>query len=396
MEGLNHHQGSTMTTRIVCAVCFLTLSFLWLYWFQGDLLAVAQHSLSGGVTHYERTIGAVLITLALLLLQLAVHGVTRLSRFTHALTYGPSFLGLAFLSDITIVGAAPDVCPPSPGVCPPTVTVGHLWWLLALLLVLWGVAVWLAREMMPFGREENQSTGLFSSRTWANLLQMAAMMLVVAAIGNTNAVDHFKAHAEIALMCGDDDEALRVGEKSLETDAHLTMLRAYALSRRGLMGERLFSYPIAGTSEDLLPSRHRPLILPAETIWKHLGARPAFPMKAQRFFHCLKADSLASRAVADYELCSLLIDRKLDAFVRLLPSHYDITAHLPRHYREALVLYAHKHSAGAGRDVPQMVDDEMEQEWQQMQQLKSQYPEGSAQQLKMLEQYRHTYWYYYN
>ena len=32
--------GSTLTARVVCAVCFLAFSFLWLFWFQADLLAV--------------------------------------------------------------------------------------------------------------------------------------------------------------------------------------------------------------------------------------------------------------------------------------------------------------------------------------------------------------------
>ena len=388
MEGKNH-QGGTLTTRIVCAVCFLAFSFLWLYWFQGDLLAVAQHALSGGVTHYDRTVGAIIITLVLFLLQLAVYGVTRLSRRTHALTYVPSFLALAFLSDISI--SADN-----------GVEVGHLWPLLVGVLVLWIGAVWLSKQLLPFSDGDKQPTGLFSGRTWINLAQLAVMMLFVAAVGNTNAVAHFRAHAETALLRGDNREAMRVGWESYETDPQLTMLRAFALSREGLMGEKLFCYPIAGSGADLLPMREAPLLLPADSIWRHLGGKPANPMKEEAFYKLLEHDSLAKPAVADYVLCSRLIDRDLKGFVRLLPKYYEANhqeAPLPRHYREALVLYDHLQHNGVPSfkgDLQSPADEALSQEYEQLQELLAQYPEGSEQQLQLLENYRNTYWYYYS
>lgn len=376
--------GSTLTARVVCAVCFLAFSFLWLFWFQADLLAVAQHVLSGGVTHYDRTIGAVIITVVLLLLQLAVHAVTGLSRRTHALTYGPSFLALAFLSDVSVSSGR-------------GVEVGRLWWLLAILFALWIGAVWLARQMLPFNDGDKQPTGLFSARTWINLVQMAAMMLFVAVIGNTDAVLHFRAHAETALIKGDNREAMRVGWESLETDRQLTMLRAFALSREGLLGEKLFCYPLAGSGDDLLPMRTEPLLLPADSIWRHLGAKPAFPMRANTYYHLLEYDSLATPAVADYVLSGALINRDLKAFVSLLPRYYgssSLTTHhssLPRHYREALVLYKHL----CPQALSGLSDKPLEEEWQQMEQLRAQYADNTEQRLQMLENYRDTYWYYY-
>lgn len=388
MEGKNH-QGGTLTTRIVCAVCFLAFSFLWLYWFQGDLLAVAQHALSGGVTHYDRIIGAIIITLVLFLLQLAVYGVTRLSRRTHALTYVPSFLALAFLSDISI--SADN-----------GVEVGHLWPLLVGVFVLWIGAVWLSKQLLPFSDGDKQPTGLFSGRTWINLAQLAVMMLFVAAVGNTNAVAHFRAHAETALLRGDNREAMRVGWESYETDPQLTMLRAFALSREGLLGEKLFCYPIAGSGADLLPMREAPLLLPADSIWKHLGGKPGKPMSEKMFYKLLEHDSLAKPAVADYVLCSRLIDRDLKGFVRLLPKYYEANhqeAPLPRHYREALVLYDHLQHNGVPSfkgDLQSPADEALSQEYEQLQELLAQYPEGSEQQLQLLENYRNTYWYYYS
>lgn len=377
MEGNHHHQGGTLTTRIVCAVCFLAFSFLWLFWFQADLLAVAQHALSGGVTHYDRTVGAVIITLVLFLLQLAVYGITRLSRRTHALTYVPSFLALAFLSDITLTG----------GEAGAGVAVGSRWWLLAVVFVLWIGAVWLSKQLLPFSDSDKQPTGLFSARTWMNLAQLTVMMLFVAAVGNTNAVDHFRAHAETALLRGDNREAMRVGWESLETDPQLTMLRAFALSREGLMGEKLFCYLIVGSGADLLPMREAPLLLPADTIWKHLGGKPGKPMSEKMFYKLLEHDSLAKPAVADYVLCGRLIDRDLKGFARLLPKYYDVQS-LPRHYREAMVLYERQTKS------VDTVDEALSKEYEQLLQSLEASP-ATEQQLQLLERYRNTYWYYY-
>lgn len=321
-------KNGTIITKVVCAVCFLTFSFVWLYCFQADVLTIAQHVLSDGVTHYDRVLGAALITLVFFLLHLAVFAVTRLSRRTHALTYLPSMLGLAILSDIDV------------GVNQSSSLV-HWLWLAPLILLLWCGAVWLARQVYPFEKEDKTPTGLFSQRVWLNLLQMALMMLFVPLAGNSNAVHHFRAHAEVALMKGDVDEVLRIGRKSQETDETLTMLRAYALARKGELGERLFEYPIVGKGENLLPSYSPLLILSPDTIWQFLGARPVIPMSAKSYYYCVEHDSLASSAVKDYVLCSYLIDKDLEGFATALPRYYDGIEReaLPRYYREALDLY---------------------------------------------------------
>ena len=77
--------------RVMCAVVFFVFTFCYLYFYQADVLAMAQHVLSGGKTRYNSLIGAVLITLVLYLLQLLVFAVTRLYKRAHALTYFPSY-----------------------------------------------------------------------------------------------------------------------------------------------------------------------------------------------------------------------------------------------------------------------------------------------------------------
>jgi len=325
-----HKKTGTITTRVMCALVFIAFSFLWLFMFQADVLAVAQHVLSQGQTHYDRTVGAVVITLVLWLLQMGVYAVTRLGRRTHALTYLPSMLILTVLSDIS-----PDI--------DLHFSIGAWVWIGPLVLVLWGVAVWFARNVLPYEKDDNQTIGIFSRRIWLNLLQMVAMMLVVALVGNSNAVFHFTAHAETSLLKGDVDEVLRVGERSHETDEHLTMLRMQALGRKGELGERLFEYPIVGSSADMLPlkdSRSRLRLLPIDSIWKAFGARPVYRLTTAQYLHALSVDSVSHPMWADYMLCGQLIDRNLEAFVKTLPNYYPDSVALPRYYREALELHA--------------------------------------------------------
>lgn len=362
-----------MLVRSVCAIAFLLFTFLWLYWFQADVLAVAQHVLSGGRTTYNRLTGALIITAVLMVLQLLVVQIAPLRRSLHWLTYLPSFLLLAVISDITVDCRFP---------------LASRWWLLLLLLAVWGVVTWVFSRLEPLAK-----SAVNIRRLWHNLLGLACMMLAVALLANTDIVFHFRAHAETSLKSGDVDEALRVGEESGETDGSLTMLRAYALSLKGQLGERLFRYPIVGTSDNLLPmsGESQLLMYPADSLYRHLGARPVGQMRALRYFELLENKGKATKAVADYRLCAMLIDRKLDDFASSVTRYYQLNDSLPRHYREALVLYRHQRS----HPVVVYHDAVTDTDYNDLQELEAQYPDFTERKGKVLEKYEGSYWYYY-
>ena len=98
----NHPQrnSSTLSIRLMCAIVFCLFSFCFLYLFQSDILAAAQHALSNGLTSYKPLTGAIIITLVLQILQLLIYSLIRLRKRFHALTYLPSMLVLGFLTDI--------------------------------------------------------------------------------------------------------------------------------------------------------------------------------------------------------------------------------------------------------------------------------------------------------
>ena len=102
MNNLNRDKNSSaITIRVMCAIVFLLFSWGWLYFFQADALAMTQQVLSDGLTHYNRLVGAVIITAVLMILQSIVNGITKLNKRFHALTYMPSMLVLALLTGVS-------------------------------------------------------------------------------------------------------------------------------------------------------------------------------------------------------------------------------------------------------------------------------------------------------
>jgi hypothetical protein len=383
----NHpiHNSSTIGLHLMCAIVFLIFSFIWLNCFQADVMAVAQHVLSKGMTRYDPLIGAVIITVLLYVLQLMAYTLFRLRKRSHALTYFPSMLVLGVITDINS-----DI--------DQHFSLGAWWWLFPLLMVLWAGIAFLMRALQDV-EPDVEPSGIFSRPMWINMLIMSLLIIIVASFSNTNAVFHFRMRAEGCLERGDYAKALEVGKKSLESDADLQMIRMYALTRVGELPERLFNYPIVAGSSAMLPVEGKShfLMYPTDSLYKYLGARPGGEMTTARYLQLMqRRDTLDDRRIADYQLCGLLIDKQLDAFVRELKVHYAegdtlIADHLPKHYREALTLYTHQ------RSTPLIVyhNSVMDEDWDNLQEVEAKYPDPTERKGRVEEQYRGTYWYYY-
>ena len=385
------------TVRWACAIVFILFSFLWLYRFQADVLSAFQHVMSDGRTRYFPLLGAVLITAILQLLQVLVFLVFRLTNRGHALTYFPSMLCLALISAVNTDIAS-------------SFSWGFWWILVPLALAVWAGACTMVRYIQNVEPDKNLKV-VFSRPMWINMLTMAIMMLCVAWAGNTNAVFHFRMQAETCLLRGDFEGALDAGWESLESDDDLQMIRMYAMARRGELGERLFHYPIVGSSSVMLPTggATRFVRYPLDSLYRAFGARPARPMLPMTYLNLLSGksrlsglsgssnDSCLSHAMArDYELCGLLIDRRLDDFVDRLNataagSDSLDTSGLPLHYREALTLYNHL------RRHPIIIyrNPVMEEDYRNLRELEHKYPDATERRGKVEDWYGRTYWYYY-
>ncbi len=168
--------------RIVCAIVFCAFSFSYLYFYQADVMYVAQHIASEGKTYYVPWMGAILITAVLQLLQVGVFAVIRLYKRFHALTYLPSLLILAVITSLSSNVAE-------------TIELGPWKWVLPVVIVVYALIVIFAinyQEIEPDLRFE----GPFSQLIWVNVMGLAFMMFIVCMVGNHDAQFHQRAHIQ--------------------------------------------------------------------------------------------------------------------------------------------------------------------------------------------------------
>ena len=180
MTNKRYQTNGTTTVSVVCAIVFCLFSFLYLYAYQSDVMAVAQHQLSQGATSYNRFIGASLITFVLLLIKWWVAHLLRLNGRLHALSYFPSALLLTLICDYRVDHNAEHYL--------------YCWtWLAPLSLLVWlGISLFL-RKVMDYDSRAFDSS-LFSRSMWINLSVIGWMCFAVATISGTDDAFHFRAH----------------------------------------------------------------------------------------------------------------------------------------------------------------------------------------------------------
>ena len=343
-------------TQLVCAISFWVFSFVYLYFYQAEVLAAGQHVLSEGRTYYHRLIGAILITLTLYLLQRLVAYLVPLYKRGHALTYFPSLLILTLITDFS----------PSTG----KESSLNGWWIaVPVLAILYGAVVWVLRQIEPY-EPEDAGRGLLSRTTWINLLTMCVMFMGVGIFSNGDESFHYRMRIEQLINQGNYDEALQVGRRSMATDPPLTMLRAHALSHQGLLGDRFFQYPVAEGLEQLAAdSASMQAILIPDSVIRSWSETP--------------------RARVDNRLMNLLLNKELGSFAAVVGKVYPDSL-MPKHFAEALVHY-HYYS---GQPMKELNDHVTETDFLDFRKMeKEQQGKGIRSQLRRT--FGNTYWYYY-
>lgn len=372
------HKKTAWGIRLVCGFLFVLFCILYLYGFQSDWLALTQHLASQGRTSYSPLWGMVLITLLLLGLQM---GFSRLLVFPvrfHALTFFPSCLLLALCTDYRSVAFGAE-------------TAGWNWSVYVLVVIIYAVVV---RVVWLFPDVNGEKETVFAC-LWPNAMLMSLLLFMAGSAGNAQDSLHYKLRVARLLEQGEEEAALEVGKRSDATNHSLTALRAYALSRQGRLGDKLFEYPQHYGSRGLLLPKKDSLLLGdwPKRLYRHLGRRPASDWHGDtRLFleRVAGCDSVAP-AVGDYLLCTYLLDKNLDNFVRALPNYYVVSDSLPRHYKEALILYSHL------RMKPVIVFREgaVSANYEGFQEYRSRYSRTEERRNRCRDMYGGTYWYYY-
>jgi hypothetical protein len=381
MNNEKENKNRRRTARIIAVasgLLFSAFSFTYLSVFQKDVMEALHYSLAQGKTVYAPWMSAVLITVVLLVFRWAVNALVGLKGPLKALSYFPSCLLLGVLTDVghnVYHGGG----------------ISDTWgWMLPLCLVLYGVLGWLlARAARLWLNPEMPDIWVVNS----NFMTLLMLCFMTIGIGNTNVHFHHELQVEEALRKQDYGRALLVAEKTMDPSRNLTALRAYAMSRQGTMGEDLFRYPQLYGAAGLLmgTSDEKALRLNADSLSVYLGAKPALGEPALTFFRRICEEESGNYTTLDYYLSALLLEKKLDEFVRAFDELYTVRDSIPYYYRQALFLDSKMHPSA----VTDSADVALEELWgkylQKQQELSGQRGEANY----MRREFGDTYWWYY-
>jgi len=368
--------NSGTVLRIVCAIVFCVLSFLYLYVYQVDVMALRLDRLFGGTKYYSPAVFSFIVTALLYVVHLVFVSFSWPYKSFYALTYFPSLLILWILTEMHINDAG-------------------CWTALSCMIFVVLVSVMLLRghdTFIPFGHRIRM---ILQRKIWANILVMSVMFILACGFSSYDEIVRYRLRTERLVALGKYKEASEVGKKFLNTDSSLTMLRVYALSRQDLLGEKLFRYPLSGRSRALLPDGKdiRCLLLSNTDIFEYLGLKTVSGSKPMDALRSLAPEMLVHKPVRDYILCGCLLDKDLEGFVRMLiKCGIKDFSSLPRHYREALILYCHTRSA----HLVTYHNATMDADYADMQALEQKHALSQTKRHAFVrDTYGNTYWYYY-
>lgn len=365
--------------RIVCAVVFVIFSFTFLSIYQAPLLEVVYDITATGKLQYDENITAAIITFVLLIVTLWLNKYAKFTREWEAMSYLPACVMLAFITNIdrTIYTG---------------VEFSWSWvWIAVITFFIYVFTSWVLKRVL-FMRIKD-ITRATNRIMWRNLLLLSLLFCFTGFISNND--ENFKHEAMVYhyVKKGDFDTACRVAKRSYAASQELTAGRAYLLAHEGLLGEKLFTYPLYYGVDGLLPREVQTSPLSASMVYDFLNVTPNKGENTMGFLSRALSVDTASVAVKDYYLSALLLDKRLEEFVDSLPRFYNVadSVNLPKHYKEALLLCSKvfpdkKHSFN---------DVALEKEYAEMLKLEQEYQDILVRSNYVRKFFGSTYWWYY-
>ena len=369
------------TARIITVasgLLFSVFSITYLSVFQKDVMEALHYSLAQGRTVYAPWTSAIIITVVLLLIRLLINGLTNLQGPLKALSYFPACLLLGVLTDV-----GHDVYHGG--------GIADSWsWMLPLVLVLYVAIAWLLGRAARLWLNPEIPDGFVIN---SNLMTLLVLCFMTVGLGNDNIHFHHELQAEEALRKQDYGRALQVGEKSMDPSRNLTALRTYAMSRQGTMGEDLFRYPQLYGAAGLLMGTddEKALRLNADSLSVYLGAQPKLGEPALDFFRRICHEETGNYTTLDYYLSALLLEKKLDEFVKEFEALYTVRDSIPIYYSQALYLHVKMHGSSIDEASGEALDELWEKYRAKQEELSGHRGEANW----MRREFGDTYWWYY-
>ena len=373
-----HKRRTARIIAVASGLLFSVFSITYLSVFQKDVMESLHYSLAQGKTVYAPWMSAFLVTAVLLVLRWAINGLTGLKGPLKALSYFPSCLLLGVLTDVSH-----DVYHGG--------GIADVWtWMLPLVLVAYVAIAWLLARAARMWLNPELPDGLVVN---SNLLILLLLCFMTVGIGNDNIHFHHELQVEEALRRQDYGQALEVAGKTMDPSRNLTVLRAYAMSRQGTMGENLFRYPQLYGAAGLLmgASNDKALRLNADSLSVYLGAKPALGEPALDFFRRICHEETGNYTTLDYYLSALLLEKKLDEFVKEFEALYTVRDSIPFYYNQALFLYAKMHDSAIDEVSVEALNGLWEKYRTKQEELSGHRGEANW----MRREFGDTYWWYY-
>lgn len=363
-------------TYTICNIIFVSFCFCYLYYYQADLLSLMQYTYSNGQTHYNQLWGAVLTALLLLSVNLLVIRRNKAFHTFSTWTFFPSAILLTFMTG---------------GRQTEDLSLSFVF-ISCVSLIAICIYVLFSRYIRNFIRTNSEkiNNNSFIKNLWINLLIITVQFMYVCAFSNSDRLFHARLHVLQSLCEKDYDEALCTIDKLETSDRQLTTLIVYTLSKKNMLAERLFEYPLQGGSVALLPDGTLTSKFGFDEIYHHLNLKiPDYQIHNSIEF--IRHGKGINKQAADYILCGYLMDKNLDAFVENITKYYAINDFLPKHYREALTLYVHSHT------TPKVIfkNSIMDADFQDYQNMEHDITDTEERKNKLRDTYGNTYWYYY-
>jgi uncharacterized membrane protein HdeD (DUF308 family) len=375
---MSNNRDSEKIANVCCTLLFGAFTFLYLYYFQDDMLAYAQYVLSEGKTTYNSFVGAFIITGVLLILSLlSASAFARNLSSLPALYNLPAVLVLAAITDINIVESE-------------KINVfGYTWLISIIIFILFLIINGVAKNFASI-RTRKQNTNYRD--LWINLFVLFSLLMFAIYCANTSEKDHVTIRSERLMSRGEFNKAYNILSVSKENSSELTILRAFSLAKTGQLGEKFFNTAIVRGSSNLLPMYSIKLqMFPANIIYKALGGIPSKGLTVKSYLEIMAKKEMLSNLGKDYLLTAYLMDRDLDKFAEHYYKFRDSKEPVPKNFCEALILYARLRS----NPIISLSIPEKEADFNDFQALIKKYPEKTLCENALRDIYGNTYWFYY-
>lgn len=367
-----------LAIKATLAIVFVSFVFCYIHYMQCDMLALSQQILSNGHTHYNRTIGTIIITLAAISIQIAVSKVAHTGSHTFALTYLPSALLLCMLTDLI-----PNYSK------------------VKLIIYIVMLAIIVVLLMSNIGTHKRFTTHHSMLNVFISNISIMTMIIIgIGLCGNCNALMHNELRAERYLAEGKFEKAATVTEKSATTSRMLVILRAYALSRTGQLNEKFFAIKIPRNLTTLLPlkSDSAKMIFKPENIFNWLGTMPNSASTPEQYLDIISAQPELVKShpqILDYKIATYMLTRQIDKLAATIKAvcDSDSTSNIlkQRHCREAVMLYQHLRT----KPLITIEDETYEANYNDFTNIMRTVANKTERRSKLWSQYGDTYWYYY-